>query len=207
MADEPLLRCRGLVRAFPGTLALSGVDLTVRAGEVRGLVGHNGAGKSTLVRILAGADRADAGTIEWHGRPIDLKTALRQSVEGMGKRPPAPSVTRGGRKAALHIGPAASFLGRISPGLWPRRGHPGAGRCHPNSPRTDAAHCRIPPGRPAQLPVPCGSDAVAGRLSLVRRSPQRVARGGSAFAVVEGLQRRVDRTGHDGSGSSKPQWI
>ena len=72
MASEPLLRCRGLVRAFPGTLALSGVDLTVRAGEVHGLVGHNGAGKSTLVRILSGADRADSGTIEWHGREVDL---------------------------------------------------------------------------------------------------------------------------------------
>ena len=48
---------------------------------------------------------------------------------------------------------------------------------------------------------------VAGRFGLVRRSLQRVARGGTALAVVEVLQRRVDRTGHGGRGSSQPQRI
>ena len=42
-------------KAFGATVALDGVDLAVRAGEVCALVGQNGAGKSTLMAILAGA--------------------------------------------------------------------------------------------------------------------------------------------------------
>ena len=46
---------RGVAKRFGATVALDGVDLAVRAGEVCALVGQNGAGKSTLMAILAGA--------------------------------------------------------------------------------------------------------------------------------------------------------
>ena len=42
------------------------------------------------------ADEAFSDLLKKHGRPVDLKTALRQSVDEIGKRPPAPSVQRGG---------------------------------------------------------------------------------------------------------------
>ena len=58
-----LLEVRGLTKAFPGTLALDHVDLTLRAGTVTGLAGHNGSGKSTLVKILASVYKADEGHI------------------------------------------------------------------------------------------------------------------------------------------------
>ncbi len=68
----PALRMRGIRKSFPGVLALAGVDLDVRRGEVHVLLGENGAGKSTLMKILSGALARDAGTIEIDGRAAAL---------------------------------------------------------------------------------------------------------------------------------------
>src|ERR1700722_6990332 len=77
-----LLRLEGVTKVFPnGTAALRGVDLTVCAGKVHGLIGANGAGKSTLIKILSGAQTATAGAVAWRGesvrwkRPVDSKAA------------------------------------------------------------------------------------------------------------------------------------
>jgi len=83
MSRNPhLLQLEGLAKVFPnGTVALRGVDLTIRAGLVHGLLGANGAGKSTLIKILSGALPATAGTITWCGervswrRPVDPQAA------------------------------------------------------------------------------------------------------------------------------------
>jgi simple sugar transport system ATP-binding protein len=66
----PLLEARGIRRTFGHVQALNGADFTVYPGEICALIGDNGAGKSTLVRILSGADRADAGEILMEGRPV-----------------------------------------------------------------------------------------------------------------------------------------
>src|SRR5262245_37688199 len=60
---------RGIRKAFGATQALDGVDLSVAAGEICGLVGQNGAGKSTLMAVLSGALRPDAGAMTIDGRP------------------------------------------------------------------------------------------------------------------------------------------
>ena len=54
---------RGVRKAFGGRVALDGVSLSVRAGEVYGLLGPNGAGKTTLVRMMVGLVAPDAGTV------------------------------------------------------------------------------------------------------------------------------------------------
>jgi ATP-binding cassette subfamily F protein 3 len=59
-----LLNARGLRKHYGALAVLDGATLEVRPGEHLGLVGPNGAGKSTLMRILAGREEADAGTVE-----------------------------------------------------------------------------------------------------------------------------------------------
>ena len=71
-APDALLRLRGIRKAYPGVVALDGVDFDLRAGEVHVLLGENGAGKSTFVRILSGATARDAGEIEMNGRPVEI---------------------------------------------------------------------------------------------------------------------------------------
>ncbi|MTV24974.1 ABC transporter ATP-binding protein [Nitriliruptoraceae bacterium ZYF776] len=76
-----MLRTRGLTRRFGDVVANDGVDLTVHAGEVVGLLGHNGAGKTTLVSQVVGLLRPDAGTIEVAGvDAVDDPAAARRSV-------------------------------------------------------------------------------------------------------------------------------
>src|SRR6187399_2711730 len=57
----------GLRKSFGRTVALDGLDLTVREGEVHGFLGPNGAGKSTTIRVLLGLLRADGGSVRLLG--------------------------------------------------------------------------------------------------------------------------------------------
>ena len=63
MASVPLLSARGLSKSFGGRLVLDGLDLELADGMRIGVLGPNGGGKSTLLRILAGLEHADAGTV------------------------------------------------------------------------------------------------------------------------------------------------
>ena len=64
--SDPLVALRGVSKTFPnGTLALSGFDLNVRAGEFVSLLGPSGCGKSTALRIVAGLSEPSEGAVEW----------------------------------------------------------------------------------------------------------------------------------------------
>ena len=65
-----LLQMTGVDKSFGHVAALSGVDFTLEAGEVHALVGENGAGKSTLMKILAGVQSPDGGSMTLSGRPV-----------------------------------------------------------------------------------------------------------------------------------------
>lgn len=74
-----LVAVRRLTKRFPGTLALSQVDLRVSPGEVIAVIGENGAGKSTLMKIVAGVLAADDGEVLVDGQPVEL-TSVRQAT-------------------------------------------------------------------------------------------------------------------------------
>jgi ribose transport system ATP-binding protein len=59
----PVLEIRNLSKSFPGTRALSSVDLTIERGEIHALVGQNGSGKSTLIKLLAGFHVPEHGSV------------------------------------------------------------------------------------------------------------------------------------------------
>jgi simple sugar transport system ATP-binding protein len=74
----------GIVKRFPGVVAVDGVDLTVQPGEIHALLGENGAGKSSLMNVLAGLYRPDAGEIRIHGRPADIRSPRDATRLGIG---------------------------------------------------------------------------------------------------------------------------
>ncbi len=76
-----VVRLQGVSRRFGQTQALRDVSLTVRKGEILGLIGRSGAGKSTLIRCLNGLEQPDEGVIEIEGRKITgLSEKQLQSV-------------------------------------------------------------------------------------------------------------------------------
>ncbi len=68
--STPLLAVRGVKTYYGRVMALKGVDMDVKEGEIVTLIGANGAGKSTLMMTICGNPRAREGTIEFDGRDI-----------------------------------------------------------------------------------------------------------------------------------------
>ncbi|WP_315837521.1 sugar ABC transporter ATP-binding protein [Bradyrhizobium prioriisuperbiae] len=81
--QAPLVKVEGITKSFGGVLALRGVGLDVRPGEVHALLGENGAGKSTLIKILSGVHAHDGGTIEIAGRPAAFTSPVDSRAAGI----------------------------------------------------------------------------------------------------------------------------
>ncbi|MDR1463688.1 MAG: ABC transporter ATP-binding protein [Oscillospiraceae bacterium] len=76
--SEALLQTRGLTKKYGETTALNQVSLTLRQGDIYGLVGRNGAGKTTFFKCVMGLAQATAGEIEIGGEKSSLNTARRK---------------------------------------------------------------------------------------------------------------------------------
>jgi ABC-2 type transport system ATP-binding protein len=73
----PALLCRQLVKTFDGTRALDGLDLSVDAGTIFGLLGPNGSGKTTTIRTSLGIYKPDGGSVETLGSSDPLSVRRR----------------------------------------------------------------------------------------------------------------------------------
>ncbi len=77
------LELKKVDKVFPGVHALERVDLAVKEGEIRGLVGENGAGKSTLIKIVSGAYTPTSGEIVVFGKKYEKLTPVISEKEGI----------------------------------------------------------------------------------------------------------------------------
>jgi ABC-type sugar transport system ATPase subunit len=190
--ERPLLRMKDIAKQFPGVRALSGVDLTVHAGEVVALLGENGAGKSTLMNILAGVHGDYEGTIEIDGSPIRIHSPKDAAHHGIAMI-----------HQELNLVPGLSisdnlFLGRE---LRTRRGTLDRRTMHARTaellaelglalpPRRPVGQCRIAEQQLVEV-----AKALAGNLRiLVMDEPTSAlaeAEVERLFAVIRGLTRR-----------------
>jgi len=84
-ASPPVLEIDALTRAFGGLVAVNALDLTVRSGEIVGLLGPNGSGKTTALNLISGVLRPDAGAIRFSGQAIEGMPAHRIARLGLAR--------------------------------------------------------------------------------------------------------------------------
>ncbi len=80
---EAVCALSGVEKRFGGVVALAGVDLEVHPGLVHAIVGENGAGKSTLMKIIAGAETPDSGTVSMGGRDVHFSSVKEANDHGV----------------------------------------------------------------------------------------------------------------------------
>ena len=83
MDNELILSAHKVCKAFGPTRALIDVDVEIRKGEIRGLIGENGSGKSTFSSIVAGALSMDSGELELHGEKYSPKSMVDAQNHGV----------------------------------------------------------------------------------------------------------------------------
>lgn len=77
------LECKKISKVFGANQALKDVDMTVKSGEIRALLGGNGSGKSTMSKIIGGALSATSGAMEIDGNPYVPKSAIEAKRRGI----------------------------------------------------------------------------------------------------------------------------
>ena len=81
-----MLQIRNLRKAFGTLQVLKGIDLDVNKGDVVAILGSSGSGKTTMLRCLNFLERADAGTMDFDGRRIELHRATHAEINALRRR-------------------------------------------------------------------------------------------------------------------------
>lgn len=84
-SDMPIIEVRGATKKFGQVVALDGVDMVVRPGEIHGLVGANGSGKTSLLNVLNGFSRLNSGSYSFGGRDVTKVSADQIANLGLGR--------------------------------------------------------------------------------------------------------------------------
>ena len=84
MSKDDFVRLEHVTKTFPGVVANDDVSLSVRKGEIHGLLGENGAGKSTLMKVLYGPYSADSGAIYVDGERVEMASPQDAIDAGIG---------------------------------------------------------------------------------------------------------------------------
>lgn len=107
---EVIVQATGVNKTYPGVHALRDVDFSVRAGEVRAMLGANGAGKSTLIRAIAGVEEPDSGEVQIAGKRLTggIREASELGVATVYQE--------------LSLNPFMSIAENMFLGRWPRSG-------------------------------------------------------------------------------------
>jgi ABC-2 type transport system ATP-binding protein len=82
MTPEALVRLQGVSKSYRNVLALRGVDLSIRKGEIFGYIGPNGAGKTTTIRVIVGLIRDFEGEVTVAGRSMRAPSAETNRLVG-----------------------------------------------------------------------------------------------------------------------------
>ena len=147
-----MIRTQGLTKRFGGLVAVDGLDLDVREGDLFGFLGPNGSGKTTTVRMLLGLVYATSGRIELLGRP--MPKAAREVLPQVG---------------SLVEGPAfyPHLSGRANLALFDAAGPPPAGsRARDRRRRVGEALERVGLDGVGRRPVKAWSTGMRQRLGL-----------------------------------------
>ena len=81
--SEYVVELKNVTKRFPGVVALDNMQLTIKPGEIHGLIGENGAGKSTLIKVLTGVHQPDEGEIIVDGETCKFRDPNESKAKGI----------------------------------------------------------------------------------------------------------------------------
>ncbi|MGZ8386344.1 MAG: ATP-binding cassette domain-containing protein, partial [Nitrospira sp.] len=84
---DTIINVSGFVKRYRKHVAVKGVDIRIRKGEIYGLIGPDGAGKSSLMKAIAGVLTYDEGTVEVFGTLVDSEREAERVKERIGFLP------------------------------------------------------------------------------------------------------------------------